>query len=250
MRYLLQIKTIFLIFSLNIYNFHSQIKVNKISAKLPSTLSSKKNEKSSLSNEEVVNGLKEALNIGVEKGSEQASKVNGFLKNDDIRLPFPPDAQKVKDVCLKWRLEGKVEEFEKTLNAAAEEACKSAVMIFKDAVLNMSVKDGFQILKGPENAATKYLLSHTSDKLYMSFFPKVKEAVEKVKLTSYWEPLTKKYNQSTKFTGKESVNTDLNKYVTEKAIEGIFHLIEIEEKAIRSDPLQRTTDLLKKVFGN
>ena len=71
-----------------------------------------------------------------------------------------------------------------------------------------------------------------------------------MKLTSYWEPLTKKYNQTTRLSGNEPVNTDLNKYVTEKAIEGIFHLIEIEEKAIRKDPLQRTSDLLKKVFGN
>ena len=241
-----QIKTIILIFSFNIYNFHSQIKVNKI----PTTISPAKSVKSSLSSEEVVSGLKEALKLGVEKGSEQASKVNGFFKNDAIRLPFPPDAQKVKDVCLKFRLDAKVEEFEKTLNVAAEEACKSAAPIFKNAVLNMSVKDGFEILKGEDNAATIYLKNQTSSDLYSVFFPEVKKAIEKVNLTSYWEPLTKKYNQTTRLTGKEPVNTDLNKYVTEKAIEGIFHLIEIEEKLIRKDPLQRTTDLLKKVFGN
>ncbi len=250
MRHQLHIKTIILIFSLNIHNFHSQIKVSKISSKLPSSISSTKTKKSSLSNEEVVNGLKEALKVGVEKGSQKASKVNGFLNNAAIRLPFPPDAQKVKDVCLKWRLEGKVEEFEKTLNAAAEEACKTAAPIFKNAVLNMSVRDGFEILKGENNAATIYLKNQTSSDLYSIFFPEVKKAIEKVKLTSYWEPLTKKYNQSTKFTGNETINTDLNKYVTEKAIEGIFYLIEIEEKAIRNDPLQRTSDLLKKVFGN
>jgi hypothetical protein len=165
-------------------------------------------------------------------------------------LPFPPDAQRVKDVCLKWGLDAKVEKFEQTLNTAAEEACKTAAVIFKDAVLNMSVKDGFQILKGEDNAATTYLNKQTSDQLYTIFFPEVKKAIEKVKLTAYWEPLTKKYNQSTRLTGNEPVNTDLNKYVTDKAIDGIFHLIEIEEKAIRKDPLQRTSDLLKKVFGN
>jgi hypothetical protein len=246
----LYIKVLFFSLIINIFNCTSQIKLNKISEKVPNNILTEKNSKSSLSNEEIVKGLKEALTIGVEKGSNKASKVNGFLNNEAIRLPFPPDAQKVKDVCLKFRLNAKVEEFEETLNKAAEEACKTAVTIFKNAVLNMSVKDGFQILKGEDNSATNYLKEQTSNDLYTLFFPEVKKAIEKVKLTSYWEPLTKKYNQTTRLSGNEPVNTDLNKYVTEKAIEGIFHLIEKEEKAIRKDPLQRTSDLLKKVFGN
>tara|TARA_Y100000385_G_scaffold180342_1_gene186263 strand:+ start:2973 stop:3725 length:753 start_codon:yes stop_codon:yes gene_type:complete len=246
----LYIKVLFFSLIINIFNCTSQIKLNKISEKVPNNILTEKNPKSSLSNEEIVKGLKEALTIGVEKGSNKASKVNGFLNNEAIRLPFPPDAQKVKEVCLKFRLNAKVEEFEETLNKAAEEACKTAATIFKNAVLNMSVKDGFQILKGEDNAATNYLKEQTTNDLYTLFFPEVKKAIEKVKLTSYWEPLTKKYNQTTRLSGNEPVNTDLNKYVTEKAIEGIFHLIEIEEKAIRKDPLQRTSDLLKKVFGN
>ena len=246
----LYIKVLFFSLIINIFNCTSQIKLNKISEKVPNNILTEKNSKSSLSNEEIVKGLKEALTIGVEKGSNKASKVNGFLNNEAIRLPFPPDAQKVKEVCLKFRLNAKVDEFEETLNKAAEEACKTAAIIFKNAVLNMSVKDGFQILKGEDNAATNYLKEQTTNDLYTLFFPEVKNAIEKVKLTSYWEPLTKKYNQTTRLSGNEPVNTDLNKYVTEKAIEGIFHLIEIEEKAIRKDPLQRTSDLLKKVFGN
>ena len=114
----------------------------------------------------------------------------------------------------------------------------------------MSVSDGFKILKGEDNAATSYLKKQTSKKLYDIFFPEVKKAIDKVQLTAYWTPLTKTYNKTTMLTGGEKANTDLNKYVTEKAIEGIFHLIEIEEKAIRKDPLQRTTDILKKVFGS
>ena len=86
--------------------------------------------------------------------------------------------------------------------------------------------------------------------MYAVFLPEVKKAIEKVKLTAYWEPLTKKYNQSTKFSGDDPVDTDLNKYVTEKAIDGIFHLVAQEEKAIRKDPISRTTDLLKKVFSS
>ncbi len=246
----LYIKILFFTLIINIFDCTSQIKLNQISEKVSNNMLDNKSSKSSLSNEDVVKGLKEALTIGVEKGSIKASKINGFLHNKSIRLPFPPDAQKVKEVCLKFRLDAKVEEFEETLNAAAEEACKTAAPIFKNAVLNMSLKDGFKILKGEDNAATIYLKSQTTDDLYAIFLPEVKKAIDKVRLTSYWEPLTKKYNQTTRISGNEPVNTDLNKYVTEKAIDGIFHLIEIEEKAIRKDPLQRTSDLLKKVFGN
>jgi hypothetical protein len=227
-----------------------QINVKNISKNIKNEVTINKPSNNALSNDEVVKGLKEALSKGVEKGSKQASKIDGFLKNDEIRLPFPPDAKKVKDACLKMGLNNKVEKFEHTLNAAAEEACKTAAPIFKNAVLNMSVEDGFKILKGEDNAATSYLKKQTSKELYDIFFPEVKKAIDKVQLTAYWTPLTKAYNKTTMLTGGEKANTDLNKYVTEKAIEGIFHLIEIEEKAIRKDPLQRTTDILKKVFGS
>lgn len=243
---------ILFLFSLTLFisNCTSQINVKNISKNIKEEVNIKKPGNNALSNDEVVKGLKEALTKGVEKGSKQASKVDGFLKNDAIRLPFPADAKKVKDACLKVGLDRKVEKFEHTLNAAAEEACKTAAPIFKNAVLNMSVSDGFKILKGEDNAATSYLKKQTSKKLYDIFFPEVKKAIDKVQLTAYWTPLTKTYNKTTMLTGGEKANTDLNKYVTEKAIEGIFHLIEIEEKAIRKDPLQRTTDILKKVFGS
>ena len=243
---------ILFLFSLTLFisNCTSQINVKNISKNIKEEVNLKNPGNNALSNDEVVKGLKEALTKGVEKGSKQASKVDGFLKNDAIRLPFPPDAKKVKDACLKVGLDRKVEKFEHTLNAAAEEACKTAAPIFKNAVLNMSVSDGFKILKGEDNAATSYLKKQTSKELYDIFFPEVKKAIDKVQLTAYWTPLTKTYNKTTMLTGGEKANTDLNKYVTEKAIEGIFHLIEIEEKAIRKDPLQRTTDILKKVFGS
>ena len=204
----------------------------------------------SISNDEVINGLKEALTIGATKGAEQASNVGGFLKNDIIRLPFPPDAIKVREKALKWGLDNKVEKFEATLNEAAEEACKTAAPIFVNAIKNMSVQDGFAILNGNESAATNFLKKQTSDNLYSAFLPEVKKAIETVKLTAYWEPLAKKYNQSTVLTGNDPINTDLNDYVTKRAISGIFHLVEQKEKEIRKDPLSRTTELLKKVFGS
>lgn len=210
---------------------------------------SMENTSPALSNQEVISGLKEALTIGANKGAQQASAVGGFLKNDFIRLPFPPDAKKVRDKAMQWGLDKKVEKFEATLNQAAEEACKTAAPIFVNAITNMSVKDGFAILKGNENAATTYLKDNTSKALYQAFLPEVKKAIEMVKLTAYWEPLAKKYNQSTLLTGNDPINTDLNDYVTKRAMEGLFHLVELKEREIRKDPLSRTTDLLKKVFS-
>ena len=210
---------------------------------------STENTSPALSNQEVISGLKEALTIGAKKGAQQASAVGGFLKNDFIRLPFPPDAKKVRDKAMQWGLDKKVEKFEATLNQAAEEACKTAAPIFVNAITNMSVKDGFAILKGNENAATTYLKDNTSKALYQAFLPEVKKAIEMVKLTAYWEPLAKKYNQSTLLTGNDPINADLNDYVTKRAMEGLFHLVELKEREIRKDPLSRTTDLLKKVFS-
>ena len=113
----------------------------------------------------------------------------------------------------------------------------------------MSVQDGFAILRGNENAATTYLEENTGNALYNAFLPQVKKAIENVKLTAYWEPLAKKYNQSTLLTGNDPINTDLNDYVTRRAISGLFHLVEQKEEEIRKDPLSRSTDLLKKVFS-
>ena len=229
---------------------YSQININKLSNKIKNELPFKKNENSSLlSSEEVVKGLKEALSVGVKKGAEKASASGGFLKNDLIRIPFPPEAKNVRVKAMQMGLDNKVEKFEAILNEAAEEACKTAAPIFINAIANMSVSDGFNILKGEDNAATIYLKNQTSRELYKSFIPEVTKAIEKVKLTVYWNPLVTKYNQTTRLTGKEKVETDLNKYVTDRAIDGILKLIAAEEKAIRKNPIQRTSDILKKVFS-
>ena len=229
---------------------YSQININKLSNKIKSELPSKKSENSSLlSSDEVVKGLKEALNKGVKKGAEKASSAGGFLKNDLIRIPFPPEAKNVRDKAMQMGLDTKVEKFEATLNQAAEEACKTAAPIFINAITNMSVSDGFNILNGEDNAATNYLKKQTSSELYKLFIPEVTKAIEKVKLTAYWVPLVTKYNQTTRISGKEKVETDLNKYVTDRAIDGIFKLIAAQEKEIRKNPMQRTSDILKKVFS-
>ena len=128
-------------------NCIGQININKISNKLKSQIPTQNKEGSSaLSNDQVIKGLKEALNVGVNIGSEKASAIGGFLKNDLIRIPFPPEAKAVRDKAMQWGLDTKVEKFERTLNEAAEEACKTAAPIFINAIKNMSVSDGFKIL--------------------------------------------------------------------------------------------------------
>jgi hypothetical protein len=204
----------------------------------------------SLTNTEVISGLKEALNVGIKNSVNLTSVTDGFLGNATIRLPFPEDALKVKQKALDWGLSGQVDKFETTLNRAAEEATKEALPIFMDAITSMSISDGFSILNGGDGAATKYLKGQTTTKLVTAFSPKVEAAIAKVKLTEYWNPIITKYNSAMTLTGGEKLNPDLNKYVTEKAIAGLFYMVEQEENKIRKDPMARVSDILQKVFGS
>ena len=203
-----------------------------------------------LTNEEVISGLKEALNVGIKNAVNLSSVTDGFLKNDVIRLPFPPDAIKVREKAISFGLSKQVTTFEETLNRAAEEATKKALPIFVDAIKNMSVSDGFSILKGGDGAATKFLKSQTSNQLVIAFAPVVKEATTKVQLTAYWNPLITKYNTAMTFSGGQKLDPDLDAYITQKAIDGLFYLVEVEENKIRIDPLARVSDILVKVFGS
>ena len=203
-----------------------------------------------LTNEEVISGLKEALNVGIKNAVNLSSVTDGFLKNDVIRLPFPPDAIKVREKAINFGLSKQVTTFEETLNRAAEEATKKALPIFVDAIKNMSVSDGFSILKGGDGAATKFLKSQTSNQLVLAFAPVVKEATTKVQLTAYWNPIITRYNSAMTLSGGQKLDPDLDAYITQKAIDGLFYLVEIEENKIRKDPLARVSDILVKVFGS
>lgn len=204
----------------------------------------------SLTNDEVIQGLKEALTVGIKNSVDLTSVTDGFLANDNIRLPFPQDAIKVKEKALEWGLDNQVAKFETTLNRAAEEATKEAVPIFVNAIKNMTVQDGFAILNGGNGAATKFLRDATTSQLVEAFRPKVENAIAQVKLTEYWEPIVGKYNAAMTFTGGDKVNEDLSAFVTDRAITGLFFMVENEEDKIRQDPAARVTDILVKVFGS
>jgi hypothetical protein len=202
-----------------------------------------------LSNEEVVAGLKEALKLGTERSVDKASVADGFWSDARIRIPFPPEATNVKNTLMDIGLGGPVEEFEHTLNKAAEQAAKEAVPVFVDAITSMTIQDGFDLLKGGENAATNFLRAKTSETLRARFTPVVEQATAQVALTSYWQPLANTYNTATLLTGGKAVDPDLNAYVTTKAMDGLFVLLAEEEKKIRQDPAARATALLQKVFA-
>jgi hypothetical protein len=204
-----------------------------------------------LTNDQVIAGLKEALTVGAGNSATSASTSDGFFKNAKIFLPFPPDAIKVKEKVESIPgFQPQVEKFVLTLNRAAEEASKEAKPIFVNAVTSMTVADGFTILKGADNAATKYLEDKTSGALYTAFKPKVQAAIQKVELTKYWKPLIDKYNLLTALSGDPKINPDLEDYVTKRAMSGLFTLIADEELKIRKDPVARVTDILKTVFSS
>lgn len=198
-----------------------------------------------LTTEQVAAGLKEALEKGISIGADNASKVNGFLGNPKIKIPFPPEVQKVESKLRQIGLGNQVDKFVETLNHGAEEAAKDAKPIFVAAIKSMTIQDAWNILKGEDNAATMYLQKTTSDELRAKFRPVIKNALDKTSATKYYADIINTYN---KIPLLEDVNSDLESYATERALDGLFTLIAEQEAQIRVDPMARTTDLLKRVF--
>ncbi len=204
-------------------------------------------EGESLSTEEVAQGLKEALTNGVSKGSDLVSQVDGYFKNPEIKIPFPPEVKQVESRLRQIGLGSEVDKFVLTLNRGAEDAAKEAKPIFIEAVRQMTIQDAWSILKGERDAATQYLKKSTSALLKEKFKPIIQNSLNKVNATKYYGDLVNSYNR---IPMVQKVNPDLDDYATDKAIEGLFVMIAKEEKNIRENPLARTSELLKKVFGS
>lgn len=200
-----------------------------------------------LSNGDVVKGLKEALSVGTNNSISLTSALDGFKNNPAIFIPWPQQAIVMKERLTQLGFQKQINDFETSLNRAAEEATKTAAPIFLNAITNMSISDGFAILNGNDTAATHFLREKTYASLKQSFAPTVTDAINKVKVTSYWSPLITTYN---KIPGVQPQNPNLNDYVTDKAINGLMTMIAKEETKIRKDPMARVTDILKKVFGS
>ncbi|QEC45391.1 DUF4197 domain-containing protein [Pseudobacter ginsenosidimutans] len=198
-----------------------------------------------LSTNDIIAGLKEALALGAERSSSKLSAMDGFFKDAAVKILLPQEAQKVEKTLRDLGMGSLVDKAVLSVNRAAEDAAKSAAPIFVNAVKSMTINDALGILKGSDTAATSYLKSKTTVALTNAFKPVIEKSLAKVNATKYWGDLFTTYN---KFATNK-VNTDLSAFVTERALSGIFYQVGQEEKAIRKDPVARTTDILKKVFG-
>jgi hypothetical protein len=240
------------VLTLLFFSCHSQFKnifkkdssgksgLDKIVQKIPG------NSSGNLTSDEVVSGLKEALEVGTQRGTDKLSAIDGFFKDAAIKILMPPEAQKVEKTLRSVGLGKQVDNAILSMNRAAEDAAKSATPIFVNAIKQMSIQDAFGILKGGDFAATNYLKEKTTASLTEAFRPVIETSLEKVNATKYWNTVFTTYN---KFSS-DRVNPDLAAYVTEKALTGIFYQVGQEEQKIRKDPVARTTDILKKVFAN
>lgn len=202
--------------------------------------------KGGLTEKDAVDGIKEALVKGTGESVALVSKLDGFFLNPEIKIPFPENARAIESKLRAIGLGSKVDEVILTLNRAAEDAAKSAQSIFVSAITGMNISDALQIVRGNNNAATQYLAKTTTPGLKIKFSPVIKSSLDKVDATRLWAELITAYNQIP-FVNKQ--NPDLTGYVTDKAISGLFTMIAKEELKIRQNPLARTTELLKKVFG-
>jgi hypothetical protein len=235
---------IFFSFSLSAQKDSSN-KLGGLFKKANSILSKNSSSASGLSSDEVASGLKEALSLGAQKSTDKLSATDGFFKDAAVKILLP---KQVRDIESKMRMFGMgklVDNAELSMNRAAEDASKSAAPIFLSAIKQMSITDALNILRGTDTAATAYLRRTTTLQLTNAFMPIVEESLKKTDANKYWKDVFTTYNR---FSSKP-VDTDINSYVTGKALDGIFYYVAKEEVNIRQNPAGRVTDILKKVFA-
>ena len=199
-----------------------------------------------LGNAEIASGLRQALDLGIDKQVTKLTQTDGFFKNELVKILLPEELQKVDKALRDIGLSNLADEGLKVLNRAAEDAVKEATPIFIDAVKGITFDDAKNILLGNNDAATQYLTSKTQTALYDKFNPVIKNSFSKVGADTIWNNLMNKYN-SIPFTN--NVNPDLTDYVTGQALKGVYTMIAVEELEIRTKLSSRTTDLLRKVFA-
>jgi hypothetical protein len=199
-----------------------------------------------LIDDRIISGLKEALTIGTGNAVGVVSKLDGYYKNPDIKILLPGSVQKADKVLRTVGYGDKLDEFEESMNRAAEQAAPEAKAIFLGAIKEMSFDDARKILEGEDNEATLYFKDKTGGRLHEIFKPIVHNAMSEVGVTKSYQELSDKVS-TIPFT--DSLNVDLDEYVTGKALDGLFFMVAEEEKKIRTDPAARVTDLLKDVFG-
>ena len=199
----------------------------------------------SLGESEIAQGLKEALQVGTKNAVEKVSVAGGYLNNPEIRIPLPPTVKKVETLLKVAGYGPQVEAFEKSMNQAAEKAAPEAKSLFVNAITQMTITDAQKILNGRENEATLYFKDKTETKLHEIFEPVVHDTMAQVGVTKKYQDLDAKMKT---FPLGDKLSFDLDGYVTQGALDGLFLMLAQEEKKIRENPAARVTDLLKKVF--
>ena len=227
-----------IILSILTFTFFSCAEMQQVLDQLP--------QETGLSQAEIGKGLKEALNNGITKQVSKLTATDGFFKNEAVKILLPEELQKVDKTLRDIGLSNLADEGLKVINRAAEDAVKEATPIFVDAVKQMTFNDAKNILLGDDTSATNYLENTTSAALYSKFNPVIQNSFSKVGADKIWNQIITKYN-SIPLVNK--VNPDLTDYTTNKAMDGVFKMIAVEEKNIRTNLSSRTSDLLKKVFA-
>lgn len=214
--------------------------------KLPKLFS--KNSYTGISENEAGQGIKDALTQGVTNAVLHLNKTDGFFGSEIYKMILPPDAKKMETTLRKIGLGDQVDKAILAINRGAEDAVGYAKPIFVDAIKQMTLTDALNIVKGNKDAATQYFKQKTSEKLIGAFTPSVKTSLDKVDATKYYTDIVTTYNKLP--TTFNKMNPDLTSYVVGKAVDALFDQVAKEEANIRANPLARTTDILKKVFGS
>jgi hypothetical protein len=218
---------------------YSQLDLSKI-------LSGKKSN-SSVTENEAGQGIKEALSQGVANAVLNLNKTDGFFGSEFYKMLLPEDAKKVEKTLRNIGMGAQVDKAILSINRGAEDAVAFAKPIFIDAIKEMTLKDALNIVKGPKDAATNYFKEKTKEKLITAFKPSVQSSLDNVNATKYYSDIMTSYNNLP--TTFKKVNPDLTSFVVGKAVDALFDQVAKEEANIRANPLARTSDILKKVFG-
>jgi uncharacterized protein DUF4197 len=219
--------------------------MNKAKSSLPANIPGI-GKGSSLSNDDIISGLKEALRVGTDSTTKKLGKVDGFFGDPAVKILMPPEAVKVENTLRSLGMGSLVDKAVLSMNRAAEDASNNVGSIFWNAITNMTITDGLNILKGSDTAATSYLRINTTSQLTTQFRPIIDSSLAKVNATKYWKDVFTAYN---KVPFVKPVNPDLVSYVTDKALSGLFFNVGLQEQKIRKDPAAQVTSILKKVFG-
>ena len=213
---------------------------------IPNILSGNKT-KNGVTENEAGQGIKEALSKGVTNAVLNLNKTDGFFGSEFYKMLLPPDAKKVEKTLRNIGMGSEVDKAILSINRGAEDAVGSATPIFMDAIKQMTLTDAFDIIKGSKDAATNYFREKTKLKQIAAFAPSVKASLDKVNATKYYSDIINRYNSLP--TTFKKINPDLTSYVVGKAVDALFDQVAKEEANIRANPVARTSDILKKVFG-